>query len=105
MSQFPVESTAKIEPFAKPFRTFARVEAAGGIVLIAATIIALVWANSPWSQSYVDLWKTYLTIQVEGGVDSIGQQDVVQDIEVFQQLELLKHQTEIPDAKRATPRI
>jgi NhaA family Na+:H+ antiporter len=41
-----------------PFRTFARIEASGGLVLVAAAAVALIWANSGWSQSYFDLWKT-----------------------------------------------
>jgi len=42
----------------KPVRRFLHVEAAGGILLLVATMVALVWANSPWSQSYSDLWNT-----------------------------------------------
>ncbi|MGQ0831864.1 MAG: Na+/H+ antiporter NhaA [Microthrixaceae bacterium] len=44
---------------------FLRVEAAGGLLLLAATLVALVWANSPWSAGYRDLWRTTLTF--EGG--------------------------------------
>ncbi len=32
-----------------------RAETTGGILLIVAAIIALVWANSPWGESYADL--------------------------------------------------
>jgi NhaA family Na+:H+ antiporter len=35
-------------------------EAHSGIFLFLATIAAMVWANSPWSQSYFDLWHTPL---------------------------------------------
>ena len=42
----------------KPVRNFLNIEAAGGILLLIATAIALIWANSPWSESYVDLWHT-----------------------------------------------
>jgi hypothetical protein len=34
------------------------VEAAGGILFVVATVIALVWANSPWSDAYDQLWAT-----------------------------------------------
>ena len=27
-----------------------------------ATVVALLWANSPWGQSYFSLWETYLKI-------------------------------------------
>lgn len=39
---------------------FLHTEAAGGIVLVIATIIAVAWANSPWDQSYADLWHREL---------------------------------------------
>ena len=42
----------------KPVRTFLNIEAAGGLLLLVATAVALIWANSPWSGSYEDLWHT-----------------------------------------------
>jgi Na+:H+ antiporter, NhaA family len=39
-----------------PVERFLAVEAASGIVLMIAALAALVWANSPWRQSYIDLW-------------------------------------------------
>jgi NhaA family Na+:H+ antiporter len=36
----------------QPFERFARSEAAGGIVLLVCTAIALAWANSPWGGAY-----------------------------------------------------
>ena len=41
-----------------PLRNFLRTEASGGILLLVAAIVALVWANSPVSASYVALWHT-----------------------------------------------
>jgi Na+:H+ antiporter, NhaA family len=38
-----------------PFRDFVRLEAAGGLVLLAATTAALAWANSPWRMGYEHL--------------------------------------------------
>jgi NhaA family Na+:H+ antiporter len=49
----------------RPFREFARVEASGGIVLLAATALALVWANSPWAASYDALWHTTLAVRAD----------------------------------------
>ena len=43
---------------------FLGIEAAGGILLIFATVIALIWANSPWSNSYFDLWNTEIHISI-----------------------------------------
>jgi Na+:H+ antiporter, NhaA family len=44
-----------------PLRDFFRTEAAGGIVLVAATAVALVWANAA-PATYDDLWSTVFTI-------------------------------------------
>jgi len=43
-------------------RQFLETEAAGGIVLLVAAVVALVWANSPWSGSYEALWHTDLSV-------------------------------------------
>lgn len=43
-----------------PFQRFFATEAAGGVVLLACAIIALVWANSPWALTYRHLWETPL---------------------------------------------
>ena len=49
---------------ARPLREFLDTEVAGGLVLLAATAIALVWANSPWQGAYQALWNTELAIEV-----------------------------------------
>jgi len=46
------------------FQRFFHWEAAGSIVLLVTTILALAWANSPWSDSYFRLIKTYLGISI-----------------------------------------
>ena len=46
----------------RPVREFLAIEAASGMLLIGATVVALVWANSPWSESYFDLLHTHVTI-------------------------------------------
>ena len=38
-------------------RRFLSTEAGSAVVLLAATVVALVWANSPWSASYTTLWE------------------------------------------------
>ncbi len=43
-------------------RDFLRTEAGGAIVLLAATLTALVWADSPWRDGYVQLWATDITL-------------------------------------------
>jgi NhaA family Na+:H+ antiporter len=39
-----------------PVERILAIEAASGILLLAAAAIALIWANSPWRQSYGALW-------------------------------------------------
>jgi NhaA family Na+:H+ antiporter len=41
---------------------FIRSETSGSVLLFAATIVALIWANSPWSASYFALWKLPLQL-------------------------------------------
>jgi NhaA family Na+:H+ antiporter len=48
----------------RPLADFLQAEAAGGVVLVVATAIALVWANSPWKDSYADLWSTEIVMSV-----------------------------------------
>ena len=40
----------------RPLDRFLRLEAASGILLIAIAVVALVWANSAWAESYNHLW-------------------------------------------------
>jgi NhaA family Na+:H+ antiporter len=54
--------SSPIQFITSPFVRFARTQAAGGIVLLASTILALIWSNSPWKHSYHDLFDTQLTI-------------------------------------------
>ena len=42
----------------RPLTDFLHAEASGGVVLVIATVVALVWANSPWGDAYDDLWHT-----------------------------------------------
>jgi len=49
-----------------PLRDFLRTEAAGGAMLVAASVVALVWANSPWKASYQRLWHAHFAISLAG---------------------------------------
>jgi Na+:H+ antiporter, NhaA family len=42
----------------RALREFLATETAGGVLLVVAAIAALVWANSPWQDSYDTLWRT-----------------------------------------------
>src|SRR5919202_1732176 len=47
-----------------PVRRFLHTESSGAIVLAAAAALALLWANSPWSDSYASVWETRLSIRL-----------------------------------------
>lgn len=48
----------------RPFQRFAHTESAGGIVLLVCAAVALIWANSPWRDSYFHLWEIEVGIRV-----------------------------------------
>jgi len=50
----------------RPFLVFTRVEILGGTLLLAASVIALVWANSPWTETYAWLWDRQISIGLDG---------------------------------------
>jgi NhaA family Na+:H+ antiporter len=52
--------------FVRPALSFMSTEASGAIVLLAATIAALVWANSAWGDSYFEFWETHIEISIGG---------------------------------------
>ncbi|MCP9464534.1 MAG: Na+/H+ antiporter NhaA [Nitrospira sp.] len=53
-----------IQPVVEPFQKFIHAESAGGILLLISTVIALVWANSPWSESYAAFRRLPVTVGV-----------------------------------------
>lgn len=74
-SQSPLESPPATPPeawapllrlarrTARPLERFLRIEAASGILLLVAAVLALLWANSPWSSLYTQLWQTPLGLR------------------------------------------
>ncbi|HEV3378923.1 MAG TPA: Na+/H+ antiporter NhaA, partial [Thermoleophilaceae bacterium] len=49
---------------AAPVRDFLNTETASATALLGAAVAALVWANSPWSDSYESFWTTTLSIRI-----------------------------------------
>jgi Na+/H+ antiporter NhaA len=47
-----------------PVRAFLHAEAGGALLLIGGALAALVWANSPWPDSYQTVWATKLSIRL-----------------------------------------
>jgi NhaA family Na+:H+ antiporter len=48
----------------QPLQRVLQHEAAGGVVMLAAAVVAIVWANSPWADSYTELWHTPLRVEL-----------------------------------------
>ncbi len=53
-----------LQRVAAPVLRFFEVEAAGGIVLVIAAALALIWANSPWGDAYERLWNTRISLDL-----------------------------------------
>ena len=60
----PSRSRRLAQQLASPLRSFIATEAGSAGLLLAATVAALVWVNSPFSSSYYDLWTTELSIRL-----------------------------------------
>jgi Na+:H+ antiporter, NhaA family len=62
-----------------PLRDFLHTEAAGGVLLVVAAIVALIWANSPWQASYERLWESVASITISGHTLSLDFRHWVND--------------------------
>ena len=58
------ETSPPISRIIKPFQEFIQTEASGGILLLICTLFALLWANSPFSESYFHLWHTKISVLI-----------------------------------------
>src|SRR3954462_12318878 len=59
--------TAWARNLATPVRDFLSAETGGAVVLLAAVAAALIWANSPWPDSYESFWTTKLSVTIGSG--------------------------------------
>jgi len=57
----------------RPLRDFLATESASGIALVAAALVALLWANSPWSETYERIWTAVLELR-------LGSQSLTMDL-------------------------
>ena len=65
-----MKNSQPISKIVKPFQEFFQTEASGGILLLICTVIALIWANTFFSDSYFHLWHTKISISInETGLD------------------------------------
>ena len=54
-----------IDTLVDPFQRFFRIEVFGSVLLLIATAIALLWANSRWGNYYFELWENELSINIK----------------------------------------
>src|ERR687891_343172 len=73
------ERTAWVRNLAAPIREFIATENASAVVLLAATLAALLWANSPWGSTYDELWSTELSFRLGGAELSLDLRQWVND--------------------------
>src|SRR4051812_25786511 len=64
---------------ARRTREFLDTEIAGGVVLVVAAVVALVWANSPWRDGYERLWTTVVSVGVGDHRRALELRDWVND--------------------------
>jgi Na+:H+ antiporter, NhaA family len=63
--EIKVIDNARIDAFLNPIRKFFQIEASGGIILLIVIVISLIWANSPYSRYYFDLWNTKISLGID----------------------------------------
>ncbi|RPH75587.1 MAG: hypothetical protein EHM80_16015, partial [Nitrospiraceae bacterium] len=51
-----------IQPVVESFQKFIHTESAAGILLMVSTVVALIWANSPWSETYTAFRRLPVTL-------------------------------------------
>ncbi|MFX0113635.1 MAG: Na+/H+ antiporter NhaA, partial [Candidatus Hodarchaeota archaeon] len=48
----------------RPFREFMTLESSSGIIILASLLVALAWINSPFNESYSELWEMELAVKI-----------------------------------------
>jgi NhaA family Na+:H+ antiporter len=93
----------QVKLLAQEFMTLA---ASGGIVLLICTLLALLWANSPWGEGYIHLWETDLAFSLGGTSLSEGLLEWVNDglMVIFFFVVGLEIKREITAGELATPK-
>ena len=62
----PMKEGGRAVRVLSPLRDFLAAETAGAVLLALGALAALVWANSPWSSTYEELWATRVGVTVAG---------------------------------------
>jgi hypothetical protein len=80
MNHAPTPITpSPLAPVLQPLQAFLSAESAGGIVLMIAAVAALLWANSPWGESYSGFWHAKLAVSFAGHAHAMSLEHWVND--------------------------
>lgn len=60
----PTLPRSPVDRVVAPIARFLHVEAAGGAVLLVATVAALALANSPWADRFLAIWNTPISLNI-----------------------------------------
>jgi NhaA family Na+:H+ antiporter len=63
----------------RPFHQFAASGPIGSILLALCTVVALIWANSPWASAYFALWHTEIVIGTTASPHAMSLQHWIND--------------------------
>jgi Na+/H+ antiporter NhaA len=69
--------TAWVRNLAAPVRDFLNTETGGAVVMLGAAVLALLWANSPWPDSYESVWTTRFSLTLGDAGISLDLRHVV----------------------------
>jgi len=57
-----MSSRSPIDRLRQPFDAFLSAQTTGGVLLLLAVVVAMIWANSPWAASYEHLWEQDIVV-------------------------------------------
>jgi NhaA family Na+:H+ antiporter len=97
---------SRLAPILEPIHAFLAAESAGGILMLAAAVVALVWANSPWSEAYAHFWHADVAVGANGHALSMSLAHWVNDglMALFFLLVGLEIKRELVVGELASPR-
>lgn len=89
-----------------PLREFLATETSAAAILLVATLVALAWSNSPWSDCYERLWHTTIALGVVGKAITLDLRHWLNDglMSVFFFVVGVEIKRELVGGELATPR-
>ena len=75
----PPLTPSRLAPVVRPINAFLAAESSGGILLMISAVVALAWANSPWSHSYHEFSHAKLSVGAGGATLAMSAQHWIND--------------------------